>query len=104
HELRLCQLRAVPCHRARKWRVLRAEQYLSGAAGTAFLRAKPAINAAPMKIWARRAAKLILVTFGILGAGVARAQNAPWCLESSEGSLRCTYATFQQCLADRPGH
>jgi uncharacterized protein DUF3551 len=46
--------------------------------------------------------KLILVIFGILGASAAQAQNAPWCLQtSSDGSLHCTYATFQQCLADR---
>jgi hypothetical protein len=47
--------------------------------------------------------KLILVFYGILGASAAHAQNAPWCLQSSalDGSLRCAYATFQQCLVDR---
>ena len=47
--------------------------------------------------------KLILVVFGILTASAAHAQNAPWCLQSSkmDGSLRCTYATFEQCLVDR---
>jgi Protein of unknown function (DUF3551) len=50
------------------------------------------------------AVKLILVIFGILSASAAQAQNAPWCLQtSSDGSLHCTYATFQQCLADRTG-
>jgi hypothetical protein len=50
------------------------------------------------------AVKLILVIFGILSASAAQAQNAPWCLQtSSDGSLHCTYATFQQCLADRAG-
>ena len=48
--------------------------------------------------------KLILVIFGVLVAGAAHAQNAPWCLQSSnESSQRCTYASFQQCLADRVG-
>jgi hypothetical protein len=48
--------------------------------------------------------KLILVILGILGASAARAQNAPWCLQSSsESSQQCTYASFQQCLADRVG-
>src|SRR6516162_1578103 len=52
------------------------------------------------------AMKLILVIFGILGASAAHAQNAPWCLQPSgeKGGLRCTYATFQQCLADRQGN
>src|SRR6516164_9684476 len=50
----------------------------------------------------RVAVKLIFVIFGILGASAAQAQNAPWCLQSSsDGSLHCTYATFQQCLVDR---
>jgi hypothetical protein len=50
------------------------------------------------------AVKLILAIFGILSASAAQAQNAPWCLQtSSDGSLHCTYATFQQCLADRAG-
>jgi hypothetical protein len=47
---------------------------------------------------------LLIVTFGILGASAAHAQNAPWCLETSDdGSLHCVYATFQQCLVDRLG-
>ena len=39
----------------------------------------------------------------MLSASTAQAQNAPWCLQSStlDGSLRCTYATFEQCLVDR---
>ncbi len=47
--------------------------------------------------------KLILVVFGILTASAAHAQNAPWCLQSSalDGTLRRTYATFEQCLVDR---
>jgi hypothetical protein len=51
----------------------------------------------------RNAAKFIVIIFGILGAGAAHAENAPWCLQSSklDGSLRCTYATFEQCLVDR---
>jgi hypothetical protein len=51
------------------------------------------------------AMKLILVIFGMLGAGAAQAQNAPWCLQSSSlgGYQSCTYATFQQCLVDRTG-
>jgi hypothetical protein len=50
-----------------------------------------------------RAVKFVLVIFGILSASAAQAQNAPWCLQSSalDGSLRCTYATFEQCLVDR---
>jgi hypothetical protein len=52
-----------------------------------------------------RAVKFVLVIFGILSASAAQAQNAPWCLQSQgEGSLHCTYATFQQCLADRTGN
>jgi Protein of unknown function (DUF3551) len=48
--------------------------------------------------------KLILAIFGMLSASAAQAQNAPWCLQTSwDGSLHCTYATFQQCLADRTG-
>jgi hypothetical protein len=51
----------------------------------------------PGRIRGKRAVKLILVFFGILGASAAHAQNAPWCLETSwDGSLHCTYATFQQ--------
>jgi Protein of unknown function (DUF3551) len=50
------------------------------------------------------AVKLILVIFGILSVSAAQAQNAPWCLSTPwDGSLHCTYATFQQCLADRTG-
>jgi len=49
--------------------------------------------------------KLILAIFAILSASVAHAQDAPWCLKpSGEGSLRCTYASFQQCLVDRQGN
>jgi hypothetical protein len=46
--------------------------------------------------------KLIIVLFGMLGT-TAHAQNSPWCLQSSamDGYLRCSYATFQQCLVDR---
>jgi hypothetical protein len=79
-------------------------------ASTTSLGEKASINAAPMipikkRTTAPRAVKLILVIFGILGASAAHAQNAPWCLQSSgEGSLHCTYATFQQCLADRKGN
>jgi hypothetical protein len=50
-----------------------------------------------------RAVKFVLVICGLLSASAAQAQNAPWCLQSSalDGSLRCTYATFEQCLVDR---
>jgi hypothetical protein len=49
--------------------------------------------------------KLILVIFGVLVVSAAHAQNAPWCLQSSgESGLHCTYATFQQCQANRFGN
>jgi hypothetical protein len=41
--------------------------------------------------------KLVLVILGVLVAGAAHAQNAPWCLQpSGDNSLHCVYATFQQ--------
>jgi len=67
-----------------------------------------ALAAAPVAAaprYYRVAMKLILAIFGILSASAAQAQNAPWCLQpQGEGSLHCTYATFQQCLADRTGN
>jgi hypothetical protein len=47
--------------------------------------------------------KLILVILGLLVASAAHAQNAPWCLQSFDGSPRCTYATFQQWLVNGSG-
>src|SRR6516225_9665286 len=104
--------------RSRDWWVLYAEQYLPGPARTTSLGAKTSINAAPMiptrkrttalpGVRGTRVMKLILVIVGILGASAAHAQNAPWCLQPSGeagGTPRCTYATFQQCLADRKGN
>jgi Protein of unknown function (DUF3551) len=68
-------------------------------------RALAAAPAATAPRYYRVAVKLILAIFGILSASAAQAQNAPWCLQpQGEGSLHCTYATFQQCLADRTGN
>src|SRR5215469_5286741 len=47
------------------------------------------------------------VIVGVLVATTAHAQNAAWCLKPAgdRGSTqRCTYASFQQCLADRTGN
>ena len=93
------------------------EQCMASARTTS-LGAKTSINAAPMiptrkrttalpGVRGTRTMKLFLFIFGILGASAAQAQNAPWCLRpGGEGgsTQRCTYASFEQCLADRTGN
>jgi Protein of unknown function (DUF3551) len=46
---------------------------------------------------------LVIAVFLGVSIPTAYAQGAPWCLQSDafEGDRSCSYATFQQCLADR---
>lgn len=47
--------------------------------------------------------KPLVIAVFLGGITTAYAQGAPWCLQSDafEGDRSCSYATFQQCLADR---
>jgi hypothetical protein len=45
-------------------------------------------------------ATLTFVPF-VLAPAPAAAANSPWCLIDSDGTWRCNYNSFEQCLASR---